>query len=693
MSRWSYRPELDGLRSVAVYLVLLFHAEMAWARGGFIGVDLFFVLSGFLVSHVILAEVDEQGRFSLGGFYARRVRRLLPAAVVVVVVTALVQLLVASQTQRADMIGDGQSALLYLANWHFIADSQDYFAAATAGKSPFVHFWSLSIEEQFYIFFPMLLVGVFRFSRRPARTLLGVVVGLTAVSVVLQVWHARGDLTYAYYATDTRIYQLTAGVLLALATRTRAPGRGRRRRSRGSVSPSGVWGTVAAVLGLTGIAVLGSGLVEATPSSRGLLATVASVLTIGGLYLAPRSLPSRALALRVPRYLGQISYGTYLWHWPVILMMGALLDLRPLALALLAGALATGLAALSSEVVERPIRRSPGLARVRWPVVASGLAVSAVVAIGVVPAVLDSPRRPAVAAAATGATRGLAAAAGHARELDRPVPHGVDLLGARTDIPMRVHVCTEDDLTACRVADGDGLHLVLVGDSHAQMFQGAFEELARERGWTLSVSVIKGCAWQKGLQNEGSSPEDQEGCRVAREDFYDKVLPRLDADVVVAIGLSHEDAHWEQDLTAPGGPAGETLLQRQFRTAQETVSAVREAGARMVIVKSVMGTNGYDRGGWDPLDCLARADRLVDCVVVPPLEKPAVDGLYEALAATVDGVATVDLNPVICPGAPLCAPVIGHTVVWKDPDHVTGTFLEQHRNRIWRRIQKTGILD
>ena len=181
MPAWTYRPELDGLRSVAVYLVVLFHCGVGPFEGGFIGVDLFFVLSGFLVSHVIWAEVDRSGSFRLGWFYARRVRRLLPAAVLVIVVTAALQLLVASAPQRSGMVRDAQSALVYLSNWHFIADSRDYFAGDAVGASPFLHFWSLSIEEQFYVVLPLALLLLLRLRRHAAVVLLvltAVVVGL-----------------------------------------------------------------------------------------------------------------------------------------------------------------------------------------------------------------------------------------------------------------------------------------------------------------------------------------------------------------------------------------------------------------------------------------------------------------------------------------------------------------------------------
>ena len=152
-----YRPDLDGLRTIAVYLVLLFHAGLGWAGGGFIGVDLFFVLSGFLVTSVILSEIESTGRLRISNFYSRRVRRLLPAALVVIVATCVAFTILWSVARRLAIVSDAQSALLYVANWHFLGQAGNYFAT-DIDKSPFLHFWSLSIEEQFYFVFPVVLV-------------------------------------------------------------------------------------------------------------------------------------------------------------------------------------------------------------------------------------------------------------------------------------------------------------------------------------------------------------------------------------------------------------------------------------------------------------------------------------------------------------------------------------------------------
>ncbi len=672
-----YRPEIDGLRAVAVYLVLLFHAGVGSFTGGFVGVDLFFVLSGFLVAQVVLREVDHRGRLPLGWFYSRRVRRLLPAAIVVVVLTAALQVLVTSLPLREEMVDDARASLLYYANWHFIAESRDYFAGQDAA-SPFLHFWSLSIEEQFYIGFPLLVLAAHRWSRRPGQTLAVAVGAICLASVGAQVWRAGADPGYAYYATEARVYQLAVGVLLALGTRALVA-RGRTPGARAR------W---AAPVGLVALVVVGSGLVDPSPSVRGLLAASASTVAIAGLWAAPYAGTARLLALPLPRYLGQVSYGTYLWHWPVLLALRDVLDVRPVVLAAVGGVLATGLAALSYQVLERPIRRARVLDAPRWTVVASALALSGVVAVLVVPTVLGTDRKPALTASA--AERGGPAL--HGGRLDQPLPAGLDLGAAKADVPPLVDPCTVDDPASCTVVRGDGAHVLLVGDSQAQMFVAAFEQLARDHDLTLSVAVVPACMWQAGLQNELSTGEEQAACRSAREDFYRDVLPVLHPDTVVAISMAHSSSRWEEDLTAPGGPAGETLQERLRRTTQETAETIRAAGADLVLVKSLLGTEGFDTGGFDPIDCLARADRLGDCAVVPPLERPALDGVYDDLALTDPGIAAVDVNPVICVGTPACLPVVGDRVVWKDRDHVTAGFLVDRRDLLWQRLAGTGYL-
>ena len=299
--------------------------------------------------------------------------------------------------------------------------------------------------------------------------------------MALQVWYAGSDPTYAYYATGTRVYQLAAGVLLAMVTRL-------------VVFPARV-GWPLAILGLVGVVVVGSALVDVTPSTRGLLATAASVAVIAGLYAAPSGLAARLLALPVPRFLGQISYGTYLWHWPVILVVGQLFDVGALVLVALAAPIATGLAALSYEIFERPIRKAPALDRFRWPVVGAGLGVSLIAAVFVIPPLLQATVRPVVG---NPEPADLSALAEQAAWLEEPVPPGLDLVAALDDVPEAGEPCTTDDLEVCVRVTGSGERVLLVGDSQAAMFVTALESLAREQDFTLLTNVVRGCGWQAG---------------------------------------------------------------------------------------------------------------------------------------------------------------------------------------------------
>ena len=377
-----HRSDLDGLRTVAVYLVLLFHAGLSWFGGGYVGVDMFFCLSGFLVTSVLMTELQGTGSLRVGRFYSRRVRRLLPAAVVVVIATCLTFTLLWSVVRRAAIVSDAVSALLYYANFHFLAASGDYFAA-DIDKSPFLHFWSLSIEEQFYAVFPVLLLVLYRVGRSRRRSVvLGGLGFLFVLSLADQIWFATPHADRAYYGTDTRLYQLLAGALLTATFAFTSRRLGRRPAH------------LVAVVGIVGIVIVASGLVHMSPSWRGIGATLASILVLAGLTQAEASPLSRVLSLKPIAYLGRISYGTYLWHWPVIVALRTVLNAGPLPIAVLAFAIASGLAALSAELLELPIRRTPRLDGITWPVVVAGLAASALVAATVVPNVLERNQKP-----------------------------------------------------------------------------------------------------------------------------------------------------------------------------------------------------------------------------------------------------------------------------------------------------------
>ncbi len=678
------------MRASGALVIIFFHAQVTGFSSSFVVLDMFFVLSGFVVTNVVLREVDAKGRLALGAYYARRVRRLLPAAVATVVGTSLVFLLLASQPERFELVRQAQSALLYLANWQFIADGADYFAGDIR-ESPFMHFWSLSVEEQYYIFFPLLVIAWHRWGRSRPRVLLGVVGALMAASVTAQVLHARVDPMRAYFGTDTRLFQLLAGVALAVALREYALS----RDADGRVA----WprlGSALATAGALGFVVLGTELVGMSVSNRNLLATVVSLALVAGAYTAPAAPVARFLALPAMAFLGRISYGMYLWHWPVIVVLERLLDAPGLVVAALTVPLTIGLAQFSHYFLETPIRTGRPLDRVHWPVVGTGLAVSVAAAVVVVPPVLESARTPALAATARPAATTVVSERAEsgdrlAEQLRRPVPRGLDFRRIGKDRGPAVTRCEPDDPGACLVVDGDGPHVVLVGDSHARMLTPAFTTLARERGFRLSANVVPACPWPHGLLSDKARGANRDRCLESRDGFYQRTLPQLDADVVVLVNAPRGDGVGEALVDYRGR---EVELPGAFATAVDrTVRLVERAGAKAVMVKGIIGTGGWGPDGPDPLDCLARAGTQGECVVVPPQDRPLSDSYYRVAAGSSAAAATVDLNPVVCPDHPTCRPVVGGQVVWRNADHVTASYLEEHRDEIWQALRGTGFLE
>ena len=354
-------PALDGLRALAVAAVLLYHGDVSWARGGYLGVDAFFVLSGFLITNLLLAEWRGEGRIALPAFWVRRARRLLPALFLVLAAVAVYGAVIAAPVELEHLRNDGLTALGYVANWGQIFSHQSYFESFAA-PSPLRHMWSLAIEEQFYLVWPLLVAGVLRWRRGSIRSLT-VVTGalLTASAVWMIVLYEPGvDPTRVYYGTDTRAQSLLMGALLALLlTRLRTPlGPNATRALHG--------GALVAAVSLGWIWVHTSE--EAGWLYRGGF-TLCALLVAIVIASVTRSMPGllgALLSVRPLRWVGEVSYGLYLWHWPLYVFISEQrtgLDGAPLLTARLAATFAVATA--SFYLVERPIRR--GLLQ-RWRV-------------------------------------------------------------------------------------------------------------------------------------------------------------------------------------------------------------------------------------------------------------------------------------------------------------------------------------
>jgi peptidoglycan/LPS O-acetylase OafA/YrhL len=342
---------LDGMRAVAVLLVLLFHLRFPGFSSGFLGVDIFFVLSGFLITTLLLTELDRTGRISLPEFWARRARRLLPALVVLLLVVAAVTWLQGTFTERASVRGDLLATTGYVANWHFI-NTSSYFADIGV-DSPLEHTWSLAIEEQFYLLWPLVVFGLALLWTRRPRVGVGAVavVGSVVSAGVLWFLWSPGNVERAYMGTDARIFEPLVGAAGAALVAT--PGV-RRWLTR--------WGGIVLGCGVLGL-VSGIVLIDASPSSYyvggALLVALATLLIVGPLWLGHGGILSDVLGWGPIAWIGLVSYGASLWHWPLTVWLGARQDTGGAMLARRLGviALTFGIAAISYHAIEHPIRR------------------------------------------------------------------------------------------------------------------------------------------------------------------------------------------------------------------------------------------------------------------------------------------------------------------------------------------------
>ncbi|MEO6628229.1 MAG: acyltransferase family protein [Aquihabitans sp.] len=639
-----YRPHLDGMRALAVYLVVAFHAGVSRLNGGFIGVDVFFVLSGYLVTQVLLRDVASHGRIRFVRFYGRRVRRLLPASVVVILATLVVYGWMASPIELQSASHAARAALLYVANWFYIREATDYFAGG-ASPSPLLHFWSLAVEEQFYLVWPVILatlIGVsVRFRERRWMALRIAIVLLAGASLAWAWYQSTVAPSRAYYGTDTRAYQLLAGAFLAVTPSlvTRA-----RRLD--------LWAPAAAAGASVGLVVLSSWLVPGRPVARGIGACVLTMVLIIGLERGG-GLVQSVFSSRPMVELGRISYGTYLWHWPVIVIAERVIDLTPVQMAILAAGVASGLASLSSQIVEHGPRRSPRLDRMPRVVVASGLSISMLAGLVVVPALADHP----------GPQARSTTAAGSSSLLLTPVPATFDAEAVHAESFTKALPCLKKQGLLCTVTMGAGPRILLLGDSNAMMLHEPLARVAKKEGMTLILGDIYACAWPRNFHYDISDAKDIARCEAHREQAYD-ALSSLDIDLVVGMNVQGGGSLGNPESSAT--PSEKSLRS----TTAASAKAITAAGSRLLVIEPLPRAPNR----LNPLDCLATASSQEACRFrVDPRPYWVISQLHEIAAAN-PAVSTLDLSRVVCPDYPICAPIVDGLPVRWDQAHLTTRF-------------------
>jgi peptidoglycan/LPS O-acetylase OafA/YrhL len=670
----SFLPEVQALRALAVLLVVGYHFWPDRLHGGFVGVDVFFVISGFLITSHLHREVQTRGRIGLARFYARRARRLLPAGFLVLLVSAVGTLALLPAPRWSTTAGELLASALYVQNWLLAGRAVDYSASQNAA-SPVQHFWSLSVEEQFYLVWPGLILLLLVLARRVTRTgrdqvLLAGILAVSGLSLAWSVVATAEDQAAAYFTTPTRIWELGAGAALALW--------GRIRRQQGTVqqSPAALlvalrWGGLAAIAAAAALLTSES----AFPGYLALLPVLGTVAVIAAGEPGRRDPAGLVVRQRPVQFLGDVSYSLYLWHWPAIVLLPFALDRTPGArdkLVLLA--LCIGLAWLTKKLVEDPAREWRLLVRPALTALATAVAMLVVAVTSTViwhrvdveaEAALDriaaAQSDPCFGAAALGAPE----SAGCADPFRAPdavtIPAG--------DEPWfgePACLLAQGPLSAniCRFSDGPPTRTVaLVGDSHAQHWRGAVEAIAKQLGWEV-IEIFKGACpatHARSLSFLGTSwdPARVEDCR-RWSDRLDDELVRLGPDLVFTSGFV-DAMQFDEDpaKSLESGAAGFA----------EAWGDWADDGMDVVVLRDIPTT-----GGVRMIDCLAMNTDDATACSRPREEAVVPDPLSAGVAlAASDRIQLVDFTDHFC-DEQRCYAAVGGSIVYYDADHLTGQF-------------------
>ncbi|MFG3524363.1 acyltransferase family protein [Nocardia nova] len=682
--REGFRPDIEGLRAVAVVAVVLFHAGIPGISGGFVGVDVFFVISGFLITGILCREVTAGGTVALARFYGARARRLLPAAGIVVVATAIGAVVLLPPLQARQVLGDGIASALYVGNNRLALRGTDYLAASEP-PSPFEHFWSLGVEEQFYLVWPLLIVAAAWLVRRrrtgsatalPYLIILAVVAALSfAISLI---W--TGTLPpWAFFSLPARAWELAAGGLIALSVAVWS------RLPHSVAAPAGWIGLVLVVVACTQL----DGRTP-YPGSAALLPVAGTTLMIVSGCAGARFGVGSLLTRGPIRAIGGLSYAWYLWHWPVLLLAPHMLG-HPLGRVGALGALvmAGGLAMLTQWTIENPVRFAAPLRNSAVRSLACGgacTALAATVALALlvlVPApvghgvaapslVLTTPRDSAAPAAdpRDEAVRQLMAQAQTAVAASaeiRAVPSNLtpsldSAPGDKADVFTNGCVRSWREVGQAECASGDPdspTTVALVGDSHAAMWNPALEPIAEARHWRLETMAKVTCPL---LDLPITSPYlDREYTEC--EQWRGQVLNRLRNEHPRLIVLDMSRRY--------GGDFGFVSYDRAWvESLGRLVAQLRAIGSAVLVLGPIP-----DPHTTVPTCLSEHLDDATACAPARPAGVNDAGVAAEQAATTAGGGQYADLTPLFCT-ATRCPVIVGNTLVFRDDNHLTVSYAQ-----------------
>lgn len=706
--RPGFRPDIEGLRAVAIVLVVAYHVGLRRFSGGFVGVDVFFVISGFLITSHLVREADSSGRLGVGRFYARRVIRLLPAAVLVLAATLIAGWWWLPATRLQGLARDVLAANGYVMNYRLAWLGTDYRTASGA-PSPVQHFWSLGVEEQFYLVVPLLVVVVM--VRWGSRS--GLMMVLTAATVGSLWWSVVStpvSPVWAYFGAPTRVWELGAGALLAMATRS-GSGAGAGAGARAGVL-SGWSAGMGGVLRWSGLGLIAAAVVrfgESTmfPGRSAVVPVMGAVLVIAGGCVSVAATrrddagghgrehgngergggehgggdesvwSGGVLGVTVLQEIGARSYSWYLWHWPVLLIGPFALsrEVGTVGRVVLAG-VAFGLAALTFQVIERPLREAPGLRA--QPLLAGAVGVG--LTVGAVGLALLLPMLPPRISLGTGSVEAVVlSGAGSARTkaLAQKIKAAAEVENLPANLTPALKRAAADDPSIYK----NGCHLgfldvttpkrceffgsakarttiVLFGDSHAAQWYPAMNAIAKERRWRLAVFTKSACSAADVTIYLPALKRNYRECAAWRAKAVARIW-KLHPVVVVAASIA--------DGGDPQGLSG-SLDSKWTKAWSRTTERLRARGSRVVYVNDTPWPKG------NVPECLAQHPRSVqECAQSTKRAVGSARRSLMARAVTKAGASVVDPMPWFC-SLKTCPVVIGNILVYKDESHISTAY-------------------
>jgi peptidoglycan/LPS O-acetylase OafA/YrhL len=688
-SRPGFRGDIQGLRALAVLMVLGFHVWEEQIPGGFVGVDVFFVISGFLITSHLVAHPPRRGR-DLLEFWARRIRRLMPAALATLAVTLVGSRLLAPETQWLNTAKEAIAATLYVENWSLALTSVDYLAAENA-PSPIQQFWSLSVEEQFYVFWPVLILVVISVAIRLRRdihiTLFVGLVGVVIMSFLYSLKVSYSEPAWAFFVTPTRVWELGVGAVLAVVLFILS-----HRDPSSSGGSSGAARTAIAWSGL--VVILGSAfLINGSMTFPGwvALAPVLGTTAIIAAHCQPGGYsPSTILAWRPITAVGDSSYSIYLWHWPlIILVVPAITDDPGLGVQLVIVITAIGIGLLSKRYLEDSVRFGPHIPGLRDTYRYAALGMGAVIAMaGLQIAEVNSRQTSSTSAAQLPISTDPCFGAGAATQppescppvsYEQLVPPVLEANADRSD--AYTEQCWEyppfPGVNQCTFGQPDArISVALLGNSHAGQWLPTLQQLAPENSLRVTTFLASECtSSDAALQWDAASKE--EGCLRWASDVREAILAG-DFDFVLVSNRNVHPAKGSQSVQESDEilTAGYRSYLEPFVDAGIPVVVVRDTPFPGFSIPDCLATNPQDM-----TQCAGSRDKWV------PFD-PAVDAVEQISSPDVQAV---DLNDNLC-GPEVCTAVLGGVVVYFDGSHMTDTFARTVAPALAQVLKDRGVL-